>query len=402
MNADLIARAEAIFLAAVKLPFSDRSKFLDQECSNNTELRSWVERLLSHDKNGMTGFLATPHYIADNELTQPHVDGTWVDRFLIVRKIGQGGMGQVYLAQQQEPKRNVALKILRSDLSSHSHASHFKQEIEVLGRLNHPGIAQIHDAGTTEEGNPYFAMEYVPGKPLTEFVKHKNLVSSEKLELVIQICHAVNYANERGIIHRDLKPPNILVVDHGQGNYQAKILDFGVAHLTRDLDQQRARKTMPGQLLGTLAYMSPEQASCKNQIIKPSSDVYQLGVILYEMLTGKLPLQVVGESFPEALRKIIEDDPPCLGADDDSLDGDLQFIVAKALAKEPERRYTAAVDLALDIQRFLSLKPIKARLTTLFYLMRKKFQRRRGSAIVLFAIVLISLAALVFSLKGGP
>ncbi len=393
MSSDFLAQAEAIFIAAVKLPLENRQKFLDEKCSADSELRQRVDRLLALDDQGIDGFLEPPEDAANPTFSQAPVEGSWVDRFQLVRKIGQGGMGQVYLAQQQKPQRDVALKILRSDLANPPHARRFKLEIEVLGRLNHPGIAQIYDAGTTEDGHPYFAMEYVPGKPLADFLQENDLSAQERLQLAIQICEAVNYANEQGIIHRDLKPANILVVDHGQGNYQTKVLDFGVARLTRDIDQAATLDTMPGQLLGTLAYMSPEQAAGNTRSINPSSDVYQLGVILYEMLAGKLPLALDSESIPEAVRRIVDEDPPNLGSDDHSLRGDLEIIVAKAMAKEPERRYTIAGELASDIRRFLNQEPIVARPTTTFYLLRKKFHRRRSAVLGLLAVAAVSLTA---------
>ncbi len=393
LNPEQRAKAEAIFLAATKLPSEEHQSFLDQQCATDPKLRAFVERLLTNDDEGMSGFLDIPDTNQDSPFSSPNIEGHWIDRYQLVRCIGRGGMGQVFLARQQEPQREVALKILGSDFLSPSLPRRFKLEIDVLGRLNHPGIAQIHDAGTTKEGHPYFAMEYVPGEPLTDFARSHDLTSAQRLELVLQICEAVNYANEKGVLHRDLKPANILVVDKGEGNYQVKILDFGVARLTREIEPDASVFTMPGQLLGTLAYMSPEQADGESREMDSRADVYQLGVILFELLSGKLPLDVEQSLLSVALRKIAEEEPPSLGSLDDTLKGDLEIIVAKAMAKEPQRRYEQAGELSADIRRFLSGQPIVARPTTAFYRMRKQIQRNRKTFLVLATVALVSVAA---------
>jgi len=203
MNSEFLARAEAIFNEASNLPPQQRAAFLEKECAGDAELLALVSRLLSRDSQGMDQFLKPPEN-SDRLFTAPSVEDILVDRYQLVRRIGQGGMGQVFLANQLEPQRQVALKILRSDLSTPSLAHRFKLEIEILGRLNHSGIAQIFDAGTTDGGQSFFAMEYVPGLPLTDFVRHHDLSPLERLNLVIQVCDAVHYANEQGVLHRDL------------------------------------------------------------------------------------------------------------------------------------------------------------------------------------------------------
>ncbi len=392
MNSEFLARAEAIFNEASNLSPQQRAAFLEKECAGDTELLALVSRLLSRDSQGMDQFLKPPEN-SDRLFTASSVEDILVDRYQLERRIGQGGMGQVFLANQLEPQRQVALKILRSDLSTPSLAHRFKLEIEILGRLNHSGIAQIFDAGTTDGGQSFFAMEYVPGLPLTDFVRHHDLSPRERLNLVIQVCDAVHYANEQGVLHRDLKPANILVLDKGDGDHQVKILDFGVARLSQEITPDTSVYTLPGQLLGTLAYMSPEQANGETQDLDPRADVYQLGVILFELLSGKLPLEVDKMPISHALKKIVEQEPPSLGTLDDTLRGDLEIITAKALAKEPQRRYERAGDLGADIRRFLDGKPIVARPTTAFYLIRKRIQRSRSMFLALVALAVISTVA---------
>ncbi len=394
MNSEFMARAERIFKKAITLPAGELPNFLKNECAGDSDLEAMVSRMVASDDQGMEDFLISQKPEKPTGVfSTPEVEGLWVDRFQIVRRIGQGGMGQVFLAQQQEPQREVALKILRPDLSDPSLSRRFKVEIQVLGRLNHPGIAQIHDAGTTSDGHSYFAMEYVPGKPLTDFSQRKNLDQKARLKLVAQICDAVHYAHEQGVVHRDLKPANILVVEMGDGSFQIKILDFGVARLYQELDKDASIYTLPGQLLGTLAYMSPEQAAGENQTIKPSSDVYQLGVILFEILAGKLPLKVDTETIPEALRRILEDEPPSLGTVNLAMRGDLEIIVSKAMAKEPHRRYAMAGELASDLRRYLDGLPIVARPTTAFYLLRKRILKKRQILLSLVFVAAISVLA---------
>jgi Tol biopolymer transport system component len=392
MNPESLIKAEAIFQAALEISPPQRGDFLNRECAGDAELRGLVERLLANDAAGMAGFLEAPDGDPEEHFTPPSVEGTWIDRYRLVRRIGMGGMGQVFLAKQQEPQRDVALKILRTDLSNPALARRFRLEIDVLGRLNHPGIAQIHDAGTTSDGNPYFAMEYVPGQPLSDFVRHHELGPRERLQLAIQICEAVHYANEQGVLHRDLKPANILVVDKGGGAYQVKVLDFGVARLNEEISPDVSVYTLPGQLLGTLAYMSPEQAGGESQDLDPRADVYQLGVILFELLSGKLPLDVDSTPISFALRRIAEEEPPGLGTMDETLRGDLEIIVAKAMAKEPQRRYAMPGDLAADIRRYLDGEPILARPTTAFYRIRKRLRKKRGTAMMLLTVAMVAVS----------
>ena len=243
-----------------------------------------------------------------------------IGSYRILRLLGEGGMGIVYEAEQEHPRRTVALKVIRSGLADAKLVRRFEQESLVLGRLQHPGIAQIYEAGTADTGfgpQPYFAMEYVQGESLLQYAKTHQLGIRQRLEVMGRICEAVHHAHQRGIIHRDLKPGNILVDETGQ----PKILDFGVARAT-DSDARASRQTDLGQLVGTLAYMSPEQVLAESPELDTRSDVYSLGVVMYELLSGQLPYRV-SPRLHEAVRTIREEEPRALSTLDRSYRGDI-------------------------------------------------------------------------------
>jgi non-specific serine/threonine protein kinase/serine/threonine-protein kinase len=287
----------------------------------------------------LTGHAAAPAAPARDRPLPASVGG-----YRIVRLLGEGGMGTVYQAEQSNPSRMVALKVIKPGVSSDQLLRRFDQEAEALGRLQHPGIAQIYHAGTADSGlgpQPFFAMEFIQGRPLLDYAGERNLNTRARLELMARICDAVNHAHQRGIIHRDLKPGNILVDESGQ----PKILDFGVARVS-DSDVQATRQTDLGQLIGTLAYMSPEQVLGIPQELDIRSNVYALGVILYELLADKLPYLVNGRALHEVVRAIREEDPGLLSSIDRRFRGDVETIVAKALEKEKSRRYASAPNSA--------------------------------------------------------
>ncbi len=295
-----------------------------------------------------------------------------IGHYRIIRLLGEGGMGAVYEAEQDQPRRRVALKVIKSAWADGELLRRFELESQTLGRLHHPGIAQIYEAGTAETGfgsQPFFAMEIIHGKPLIEYAKAKHLNTRQKLALMIQICEAVEHAHQRGIIHRDLKPGNILVEESGQ----PKILDFGLARVT-DGDMQATRQTDMGQLLGTLAYMSPEQVSADPLALDTRSDVYALGVILYELLAGKLPYEVSRHVY-EVVKTIQQVDPKPLSSTNREYRGDIETIVAKALEKDKTRRYGSAAEFAADIRRYLEDRPIAAKPASTGYQLQK-FARR--------------------------
>src|SRR5215831_1152755 len=300
---------------------------------------------------------------------------TVIGRYRILRLIGEGGMGAVYEAEQDHLRRTVALKIIKPGLASPELLRRFEQESQALGRLQHPGIARIYDAGTADTGfgpQPYFAMEFIHGKSLLEYAKAHELNTRQRLELMAKVCEAVHHAHQRFIIHRDLKPGNILVDESGQ----PKVLDFGVARVT-DSDAQATRQTDVGRLVGTLAYMSPEQVLADPLELDTRSDVYALGVILFELLAGRLPYKI-SRQLHEAVQTIREEEPAPLSAISRAYRGDIETIVAKALEKDKERRYASAADLASDIRHFLKDEPIVARWPSATYRLRKFTRRHKA------------------------
>lgn len=312
--------------------------------------------------------------------------------YRILGILGEGGMGTVYEAEQDQPHRRVALKVIRPGFVSPELIRRFARESEVLGRLQHPGIAQIYEAGTSEgpQGpQPFFALELVRGQPLTEYAAAHALDRNQRLELFARVCDAVAYAHQQGVIHRDLKPANILVDASGQ----PKILDFGVARLT-DADVH-TRQTSVGEVIGTLQYMSPEQVNADPTDLDFRSDVYTLGVILFELLTGRVPYDLSRKMIHEAARIILIDDPVRLSTVNRRLAGDVEIIVGKTLEKEKERRYSSAGDLASDVRRFLRDEPIVARPTSALYQLRKFARRNRG------LVAGLALAALLLVLGTG-
>ena len=311
-----------------------------------------------------------------------------IGRYRILRLIGEGGMGAVYEAEQDQPRRTVALKVIKPGLANPELLRRFAQETQALGRLQHPGIAQIYDAGTADAGygpQPYFAMELVRGQALGDYAASRQLNTRQRLELMVKICEAVHHAHQRGLIHRDLKPGNILVDETGQ----PKILDFGVARIT-DSDAQATMQTDVGQLVGTLAYMSPEQVLADPLDIDTRSDVYTLGVILYELLAGRLPYDI-SKKLHEVLATIRDQDPSKLSTLDRTLRGDVEIIASKALEKDKTRRYASAAELGADITRHLRDEPIVAQPPTTRYQLQK-FARRHKALVGGIAAVFVVLA----------
>lgn len=299
-------------------------------------------------------------------------------------------MGAVYEAEQDSPRRSVALKLMKSGIASKAAMRRFEYESQVLGRLRHPGIAQVYEAGVHDDGTgavPYFAMEFIPdAKTLTDYAQKNNLNSRQRMELFIKVCEAVHHGHQKGIIHRDLKPDNILVDSSGQ----PKIIDFGVARTTDSDVAAMTVQTEVGQLVGTVPYMSPEQIEADPADIDTRSDVYGLGVVLYKLLTGKLPYDLTGTPVYEATRIIREQPPLRLSTVDHHLKGDVETIVLHALEKDRDRRYQSAFALAQDIERYLNDEPILARPPSLLYVWSRFAKRNKllvGSAAVVFVLL---------------
>jgi serine/threonine protein kinase/Tfp pilus assembly protein PilF len=388
----------AIFEEVSDLPAADRTALLDKACRDDPKLRDEVESLLQrHDREQADArFDALERDVREKaeDLTATNMSTTGprsIGRYEIRDVIATGGMGTVYEAVQDHPRRRVALKLMRRGMTSRSALHRFRHEAEILGRLQHPNIGQIFDAGKLDEGEgaqPYFAMEFVRGRPLIDHCDAQDLGTRDRLALFVKVCDAVQYAHLRGVIHRDLKPDNILVDAHGE----PKILDFGIARATDADIQATTLRTDIGQLIGTVPYMSPEQVTGDPDQLDTRSDVYSLGVILYEMLCGRLPHDLKDKNIPEAVRVIREEDPTPLSSVNRVFRGDLETIAAKALEKEKNRRYQSPAELAADIRHYLTDEPIVARPASTFYQLRK-FARRNRVLVGGVAAVFVVLAA---------
>ncbi len=448
---------ETLFQLALELPAGERSAFLDRECPADAGLRQRLEILIqAHDNPG--SFLRPPAAAlrptaeGDGEAegdatTEP--TGTRIGPYKLLQKLGEGGMGTVYMAEQQEPvRRMVALKIIKAGMDSNQVIARFEAERQALAMMDHPNIAKVLDGGTvgsergtvdSEEkrktdvqsqdisplpashrsrptaGRPYFVMELVKGIPITKFCDENQLTPRERLELLIPVCQAVQHAHTKGIIHRDLKPSNVLVALYDDKPLP-KVIDFGVAKATGEKLTERTMFTGFGSFVGTLEYMSPEQAKLNALDIDTRSDIYALGVLLYELLTGSTPLdkaRLKEAALDELLRVIREDEPPrpsirlttsgealAISARRRSepaklsqvLRGDIDWIVMKALDKDRTRRYETANAFARDIERYLHEEPVEACPPSAGYRLRKFAKRNRG-AVVAVALVMIALIA---------
>jgi serine/threonine protein kinase len=338
------------------------------------------------DETVASGRLAAMPYRAPDEEHPKRIA-----QYVITRIVASGGMGTVYLAEQDHPKRTVALKVMKPGIVSPDTLRRFEYEVEILGRLRHPNIAQVYEAGTHDDGRggmPYFVMEYVPSAlTLTRYAESEHLSMRRRLEMFIDICEAVHHGHQKGVIHRDLKPGNILIDPSGA----PKIIDFGVARAT-DSDMAGATmQTEVGQLVGTVQYMSPEQVEADPSKIDTRSDVYALGVVLHEFLTGKLPYDLRDLPIYEATRIIREEDVKRIGTAHPEMKGDIETIILHALEKEPERRYQSAAELSNDIRRMLNDEPISARPPSTVYAFSKFYRRNRGfvSALAAGLVVLV-------------
>jgi WD40 repeat protein/serine/threonine protein kinase len=407
---------QAIFSAALPLERDRRAAYLHEACGADAELRRRIELLLdAHEQAG--SFMQRPAAGGVTEVHRPISEGpgTVIGPYKLLQQIGEGGFGVVYMAEQLEPvRRKVALKIIKPGMDTKEVIARFESERQALALMDHPNVARVLDAGATATGRPYFVMELVRGVPITEFCDKQHLPATGRLELFRAVCLAVQHAHQKGIIHRDLKPSNILVTLH-DGNPVPKVIDFGVAKATNQQLTQRTLFTAYGQMVGTPAYMSPEQAEMSGLDIDTRSDIYSLGVLLYELLTGTTPLEsnrLRQAGYAEMQRLIREVEPPppstrmsALGGEatvlagnrgtdvkrlTQLLRGDLDWIVMKALEKDRNRRYETPGAFAADVERFLHNEPIVARAPSALYKLRK-FARRNRAAVAMAAIVLLLL-----------
>jgi eukaryotic-like serine/threonine-protein kinase len=400
---------------------TERAAYLDEACAKHAELRAQVDGLLAAaEKAG--SFMPGPAIARSEMELFPHISerpGTVIGPYKLLQQIGEGGMGVVFMAEQTEPiQRTVALKIIKPGMDTRQVIARFEAERQALAMMDHPNIAKVLDAGTTESGRPYFVMELVKGVPITKYCDDKQLPVRARLELLLPVCQAIQHAHQKGLIHRDIKPSNVLVAEYDE-RAVPEVIDFGVAKATAQKLTDRTMFTEFGQVIGTLEYMSPEQAKFNQLDIDTRSDIYSLGVMLYELLTGSTPFErkrLSEAPFDEVLRIIREEEPPKpstrlstvegqpeIAASRDSepkklsglVRGELDWIAMKALDKDRDRRYGTANSLAADIERYLSNETVEACPPSATYRFRKFARRHKvgvAAGVAVVAAVLVGIA----------
>lgn len=397
-------RVSRLFLAASALTPEAIPLFLDRECAGDAELRAEIEAMLVQDvRQGATGALAARVLGAARAMPAsalPAASGVpmpeRIGPYRILELLGEGGMGVVYRAEQTDPiHREVALKVIRGGADSAGVLARFEAERQMIASMDHPNIARVLDAGSDAEGRPYFVMERIEGVPITDYCRSRNLPVRERLSLFLEVCRGVRHAHRRGVIHRDLKPSNVLVTEAG-GTAVPKVIDFSIAKALGAPALMTEFRTRTGQIVGTLEYMSPEQATGRVDTVDTRSDVYALGVVLYELMTGRLPHDLRGLSLHEAVKQIAEEPARSLRGTKTTvmgrLDSDLETIIGRCLEKEPDRRYESAAELTEDLERYLRSRPILARRPSALYQLRKLIGRHRvtfGVAALLFAFLVV-------------
>jgi serine/threonine protein kinase len=416
---DSTPREEAILEAARLLPAEQRAAYLDKLCGASGPERERIDRLInSQAKAGKTSASEVPASPAQQggtivlNLAPAEKAGDRIGPYKLLQPLGEGGCGAVYMAEQEQPvRRRVALKVIKLGMDTKSVIARFEAERQALALMDHPNIAKVLDAGATETGRPFFVMELVRGIKITDYCDQNKLSIRERLELFIQICHAIQHAHQKGIIHRDIKPSNILVTLH-DGVPVPKVIDFGIAKATDQRLTDKTLFTQFEQFIGTPAYMSPEQAEMSGLDVDTRSDIYSLGVLLYELLTGRTPFdpKELMQSGLDAMRRTIREKEPARPstrlttmaegelattaqqhrADAPKLvnliRGDLDWIVMKTLEKDRTRRYETANGLALDIQRYMNSEPISARPPSNWYRLQKLVRRHKTTTIAVASV----------------
>jgi serine/threonine protein kinase len=422
LSGERLLRALELFQEWCDLDAPERDLRLAELAGTDAELAEGVVALLEEDRQTQGADDAESlsldkdrlgRWLAENAVPNPGQEADVrramperIGDYRVLSILGVGGMGVVYRAEQDSPRRAVAVKVVHPTSLSTERRKRLRQEAEILGRLEHPGIARIYSAGTDDFGagpQPFFAMEFVEGRPLARYCDEVAASIPERVELIAQACEAVDYAHRLGIVHRDLKPDNVLVQDDGQ----PRVLDFGVARSLEPGTDATSLRTEDGRLVGTLSYMSPEQVEGLSEGLTPACDVYSLGAMLFEVLAGRTPHDLEGLGLLGALQLLQSKDPQRLGALRRDLRGDLDCIVNRALECHPERRYATAGELADDLRRFLRKEPIVAREPSTLYELRRFVARNpvlvAGAAstlLVLLVGVLVSAGLTLRAVSG--
>jgi tetratricopeptide (TPR) repeat protein len=415
-----------VLCAVLELKPEQRPAYLDRACASDPSLRGEVQSLLDSGDDIRSSFLQSPPVVnslaTKGSVGTEGAGGAVIGRYHLLQKTGEGGMGEVWLAEQREPvRRRVALKLVKAGMNTREVMARFESERQALALMDHPAIAKVFDAGSTPQGAPYFVMEYVAGVPITAYCDNHRLSTRERLELFMRVCEGVQHAHQKAIIHRDLKPSNILVTEV-DGRAAPKIIDFGVA---KALTQKLTPDTMftrAGALVGTPEYMSPEQALSSGEDIDTRTDVYSLGVIFYELLVGLAPLDLRKIGLDEFRRRLREEEPPKpstkIRTQDQAtstelarrrqteplalvkqMHGDLDSIALKALEKDRSRRYGSPSDLAADIGRYLKNEAVLAVPPSAAYRARKFARRYRTALVTACAFALVLVGAAVVSIR---